>query len=376
MIPFNCLTLSLDLDRTHYTLQDRLNAYSKLEKIEGVECPRCTLLKAKRLLTRLVDMMKEKGTPTEQMGEPLQRLTAVETALEEDDFDEKTIKEKCKISSQAKVTTTKTKQIVVARPPQSLAIHMNRSVFNPATFDMIKNSAPVRFPKTLDLGPWCLGSADLSSSAMTEKPGGGEEEWQIDPESSMVAGSHARSRLSGPIYELRAAVTHNGRHENGHYICYRRFPRNLTSSKSQQPEDLSSGDVDAATDNVPDETDAPADAQETEDTIEDASAEREKEVIKEEEMEWWRLSDHNVSKVDEEVVLSLSPGVFMLFYDCIDANTVHCETTDDEGRDAADITQAGKVSASTVEELRNEIRSSSSGLREQTAEPVLQAEKA
>jgi ubiquitin carboxyl-terminal hydrolase 1 len=35
-------------------------------------------------------------------------------------------------------------------------------------------------------------------------------------------------------------------------------------------------------------------------------------------MDWWRLSDHNVSKVSEDVVLSLSPGVFMLFYDCVD----------------------------------------------------------
>lgn len=310
MTPFNCLTLSLGLDRGYYDLHDRMNAYSKLEMIEGVECPRCTLLKAKRLLTRLVEKLQEGQASEEQLAEPSRRLEAVETALEDDDFTDETLKEKCKISSQAKVTTTKTKQIVIARPPQSLAIHMNRSVFDPNTFDMMKNSAPVRFPLTLDLGPWCLGSAGGPDQLTDESL----EQWQVDPNASMIAGDASSSRLVGPIYELKAAVTHSGRHENGHYICYRKYPRHESPKKEPLNDDMSGetdSDPDSATDGAQDDESLGMKNLRKTGTSKDHVP-----------MEWWRLSDHNVSKVDESTVLSLSPGVFMLFYDCVDPSMV------------------------------------------------------
>ena len=309
MIPFNCLTLSLGLQGYH-DLYERLDAYSHVESIEGVECPKCTLLKAQRLLTKLTEQMRARGSTQAQLAEPLRRLEAVELALEEDHFDEETIADKCKISSQGKVTTTKTKQIVVARPPQSLAIHVNRSVFDPSTFEMIKNSAPVNFPMTLDLGPWCLGSADIIGDSETGGPN--EEQWMQDPKASMIAGDNLPSRLSGPIYRLRAVVTHYGRHENGHYICYRRYPR-TDSSDLRQSSTTPALDHEADDDVIEEQPDgASSDGDMSEDSGDDTT----------EETDWWRLSDHNVSKVDEQTVSSLAPGVFMLFYDCIDPNMV------------------------------------------------------
>ncbi|KAH7008374.1 hypothetical protein EDB80DRAFT_716404 [Ilyonectria destructans] len=307
MIPFTCLTLSLGLNKNQHDLYERLDAYSKVESIENVECAKCTLLKAQRLLTKLVEKMREGSTSEEQLAEPLRRLEAVDLALEEDEFDEKTLTEKCKISQQSKVSSTKTKQIVVARPPQSLAVHMNRSVFDPTTFNMMKNSAPVNFPMTLDLGPWCLGSAGAApvDASDTET----EEQWQSDPRESMIAGDLNPSKLTGPIYELRAVVTHYGRHENGHYICYRKHPRNMAPPKLVDDKEASAepGDQD-------DDLLAQPDVIKAELSKADEAGQVE--------MDWWRLSDHNVSMVNEETVLSLSPGVFMLFYDCVDPNTV------------------------------------------------------
>ncbi|KAH7152177.1 hypothetical protein B0J13DRAFT_256938 [Dactylonectria estremocensis] len=307
MIPFTCLTLSLGLNKNQHDLYERLDAYSKVESIENVECAKCTLLKAQRLLTKLIEKMREGSTSEEQLAEPLRRLEAVELALEEDEFDEKTLTEKCKISQQSKVSATKTKQIVVARPPQSLAIHMNRSVFDPMTFNMMKNSAPVNFPMTLDLGPWCLGSAGAHSGEASD--GGDEEQWQSDPRESMIAGDLGPSKLTGPIYELRAIVTHYGRHENGHYICYRKHPRNTAPLRPTEDKEASA--------EPGDEDDGPV-AQPDMMKVELNQGSEAGEV----EMDWWRLSDHNVSMVNEETVLSLSPGVFMLFYDCVDPNTV------------------------------------------------------
>ncbi|GKT58515.1 ubiquitin hydrolase [Colletotrichum tofieldiae] len=276
MIPFNCLTLSLNVGGNDHDLYELLDVYAHIEPIEGVECGKCTLLKAKRLLMMLVERAEASYTDEEKLKEPRSRLAAVEEALDEDDFEDRTLTEKCKFPSQFKVSSTKTKQAVIARPPQSLAVHMNRSVFDENTGMMYKNSSGIRFPLTLDLGPWCLGSA--SNSRDSE-----EEQWLLDPRSSMIAGDKRKSYITGPIYELRAVVTHYGRHENGHYVCYRKFPRH------SPPEDAHEALVKSETSDENTETD------------------------------WWRLSDETVRKVDEEEVLDQG-NVFMLFYDCVDPN--------------------------------------------------------
>lgn len=323
MIPFNCLTLSLSLDRRYHDLYERLDAYSEIESISGVECPKCTLLKAQRLLSKLIERMQDGTGSKAQLEEPLRRLRAVEEALEEDLFDDKTIKDNCKISPSGRVTTTKTKQVVIARPPQSLAIHVNRSVFDPHTFHTVKNSAPVEFPSTLDLGPWCLGSAETADRAETPSLNPDslnilEERWQGDPTASMAAGGLRPSRLAGPIYELMAVVTHAGRHENGHYICYKKV---LRSGYSESTTSNTGSSLDGNDDNGGDEgvsTEPSTLRDDSEPTSETKASHP----------EWWRLSDHNVSQVDEETISSLTPGVFMLFYERIDPSMVLQETPD------------------------------------------------
>jgi ubiquitin carboxyl-terminal hydrolase 1 len=311
MIPFTCLTLSLGLNKNQHDLYERLDAYSKVEAIENVECTKCTLINTQQQLSAMSKKMLDSGASNEKLAEHLnQRLEAVELALEEDDFDDKTLTEKCKISAQNKVSSTKTKQIVISRPPKSLAIHMQRSVFDPSTFNMMKNSAPVDFPMTLDLAPWCLGST--GSNPLDEKSKL-EEEWVTDPRKSMVAGDQGSSKLVGPIYELRAVVTHYGRHENGHYICYRKFPRQSPPTKvveDDEPDSKADAKPEPSTDDK--ETDEP-------------------------EMDWWRLSDHNVSQVSEDAVLNLSPGVFMLFYDCVDPNMIMNDEVAVSMQDAVDV---------------------------------------
>ncbi|KAJ0334407.1 hypothetical protein COL5a_000464 [Colletotrichum fioriniae] len=285
MIPFNCLTLSLNVGGNDHDLYELLDAYAHIESIEGVECGKCTLLKAKRLLTLLVERAEASYTDEQKLKEPKSRLAAVEEALEEDDFEDKTLTEKCKFPSNFKVSSTKTKQAVIARPPQSLAVHMNRSVFDENTGMMYKNSSGIRFPLTLDLGPWCLGSASKTGSTDGLED---EEQWLLDPRSSMIAGDKRKSYITGPIYELRAVVTHYGRHENGHYVCYRKFPRHSPPSDGEEV-------VSPKSETLDDDPDS--------------------------EMDWWRLSDDTLRKVDEEELLAQG-NVFMLFYDCVDPNII------------------------------------------------------
>lgn len=352
MSPFNCLTLSLSPDGRLHNLYECLDAYSEIEAITEVHCPKCTLVKAQRLLSKLVGKLREDNARSEVLAEPLRRLEAVETALEEDLFDDETLAEKCKISSQSKVKVTKTKQVVIARPPKSLAIHVNRSVFDLTTGYTIKNSAPVEFPPTLDLGPWCLGSAETMDApdgpnAQPEDSNvkGLRERWQRDATVSMIAGDASPSQQSGPIYELRAVVTHYGRHENGHYICYKKHPD--VTEPEPEPEPTPS----------PSEADSGFGGSQEGDNRGPATSAADSEpswVSKCTHNDWWRLSDHNVNKVDEGVIASLAPGVFMLFYECVEPKMVlkqpHAENNADSATEEDTETEFHEVHGSPSHE--------------------------
>ena len=269
MIPFNCLTVPLGR-AWEYHVAECLDEYTKLEQIEGVECGKCTLLKNYRLLTTIAERVKDLPEDTPVRITTTERLAAVTEALEDDDYDEKTLLNTCKIPPKSRVSSTKTRQAVIARPPKSLVVHFNRSVFDELTGDLKKNYAEVRFPKVLDLGPWCLGSSGTTQDPVAE-------EWILDPENPMIASTARPSRLQGPLYELRAVVTHYGRHENGHYICYKKHPSVSNDEKKPVNE------------------------------------------------QWWRLSDDDVMKVNEENVLGQG-GVFMLFFDLVEpAQTISLE---------------------------------------------------
>jgi ubiquitin carboxyl-terminal hydrolase 1 len=306
MIPFNCLTLTLG-NLPEHDLYERLDHYTKVEPIEGVECPKCSLLMCRELVKTLVERTGD-SSPFRP------RLQILEEALEDEAFDEETLTEKCNIPAKMRASSTKTKQVALARAPHSLVFHVNRSGFDESTGYMFKNSAAVRFPVVFDLGPWCLGSADGTSDL---QEGGvavqDVEQWTLDAKASMVAGDHGPSRITGPLYELRAVVTHYGHHENGHYICYRKHP------VSSPPTQIKSEGAEEASD-PESQDDAHNDRMELDHETRPASEAKEPTPGQDEpQSQWWRLSDENVTRVDEQTVLAQG-GVFMLFYDCVDPN--------------------------------------------------------
>ena len=273
LIPFNCLTVPLSND-SYQDVRGCIEAYTALEPIEGVECSKCTLLRSKQELERLLhDPSNVLGTERKQSGTDLSevvrestksRLAAVNEALEDEDFSDNTLTKKCQIPSRCRVSTTKSRQAVVARAPSSLVVHVNRSVFDEFSGLQRKNFATVTFPETLDIAPWSLGVQSTTDSEATP------EQWNTNPHESMLnePNEDRRSPNSATKYTLKAIITHYGRHENGHYICYRKHP-------SPPPTDSETNTL----------------------------AER-----------WYRFSDDEVTTVTKEDVLDQG-GVFMLFYE-------------------------------------------------------------
>ena len=280
LVPFNCLTVSLGRDWM-YDIRSCLEEYTALEPINGVECGKCTLLRAQRSLEQVLRSIENRAeaenrtvieSSPSQKGPFEERLRLVRKALENDDFSDLVLKQ-CQIPQKNRFLTTKSRQAVIARTPNCLVIHVNRSTFDETTGVQSKNLAHVRFPQQLDLAPWCLGS---TSGQDREDPE--VEKWNSNPSESMLADAEAGEFGVDRNYELRAVITHYGRHENGHYVCLKK-----TSCSSS---------IDEKTANEGEES-------------------------------WWRLSDEDVSEVDEEIVLSQG-GVFMLFYEQM-APSVHPE---------------------------------------------------
>ncbi|KAK4553829.1 ubiquitin-specific protease ubp1 [Recurvomyces mirabilis] len=288
MIPFNCLTVPLGSSDS-YRLEDCLTEYTKLEEIPDVDCPKCTLLRAQNQLQQMLppdepqDPQHQQPLPTSPSSLNLppelrllatQRLQAIQRALEQDDFTDTTLHTTCQIPKRSHISSTKTRQAVIARAPSALVIHINRSVFDERTGVQRKNYAGVGYPAVLDLGGWMFGGA----------VGGGEG----GAGESMLGGCTGKGQDHGCLFRLKAVIQHYGRHENGHYIAYRRHG---TAARRREGGEEEVGVVDE----------------------EGRGSGSGGEVGKVSE-QWWRLSDEDVSPVSEEVALGQG-GAFMLFYE-------------------------------------------------------------
>jgi ubiquitin carboxyl-terminal hydrolase 1 len=276
LLPFTCITVSLGMERG-YDVRDCLDEYTALESIEGVECIKCTVLRNKSSLELVLRnlQMHDASRPVQADVGPVstlretvaERLQAINEVCEASDFSDSGVYKKCNILAKARVSSTKSKQAVIARAPKDLVIHVNRSIFDPSGFQR-KNHARVHFPVDLDISQWCLGSGSVKAGSELL------ENWNTSPAESMLPQPEAEHLEAGKKYKLRSVITHYGAHENGHYIAYRR----RWSSTNEH-------------------TKGSLDAQNPDDS-------------------WFCFSDEVVSPVSEDYVLSQG-GVFMLFYEAV-----------------------------------------------------------
>jgi ubiquitin carboxyl-terminal hydrolase 1 len=278
LISFNCITVSLG-NNYAYDIRECLDEYTKLEYIDGVECAKCTLLKLQKTLAPLA---------AAQPGSPFDlKLKAVSEMVDDEKFDDNALVKTLNIPKKNWVQSSKSKQIVIARAPKALVLHINRSIFDETTGAQYKNTAGVSYPTILDLGNWCIGSSPSGS----RQPDISLEEWPRDPQQSMLPDLEDEPMTTSPFqYRLRAAVTHFGSHGNGHYVCYRPRPRPQTQE----------------------------DSEDNEDTQEERS---------ESDEQWWRFSDDTVYAVPEEQ--AHQGNVFMLFYERLDEDD-HVDKTPQE----------------------------------------------
>jgi len=187
--------------------------------------------------------------------------------------------------------------VVHSQPPPVLALHINRSVHYGHRAS--RNNVRVVFPEVLDITPFTTsGSLSVvpTSAISTPSPA-------IDRSTTPTPALFANPRT---LYRLSAVVCHYGQHSFGHYICYRRKPRNpnLSADKRWTPprliDPLRLGD-DASTD---------GDSYVWEDDQTDEGRRQSQPG-----RGWLRISDDSVRECGIESVLQEGVAAFMLYYE-------------------------------------------------------------
>lgn len=154
---FSGLSLNLPSDSMNGTLKlsGLLNDWKQPEIIEGVECYRCSLNLLKEHLIKLVSENED--------SEKIKALQKVDSLLSEKVIDEDKYKTLRNDDFIARIS--KSKKILIARPPPLLSIHINRSCFDMRTFQIRKNNSRVVFNSKLNLTPWTAEFGDLQLDA-------------------------------------------------------------------------------------------------------------------------------------------------------------------------------------------------------------------
>jgi ubiquitin carboxyl-terminal hydrolase 22/27/51 len=150
------------------------------------------------------------------LTECLERFTTAESLTTDSYFCRK-----CEASREAK------KKLTIARLPPVIPIHLKRFSHSQKSSQSNKVDTRVRFPFTLDLGPYLTPNAGNKSSAngqKADKPTAPDD----DDEDTIDVKTPSKNRPvpdvepQEPIYELSSVVVHKGKIDNGHYISYSR----------------------------------------------------------------------------------------------------------------------------------------------------------
>ncbi|OUM60763.1 hypothetical protein PIROE2DRAFT_13400 [Piromyces sp. E2] len=116
------------------------------------------------------------------------------------------------------VSSSTTKQVLIAKPPKILALHFQRSIHISYSYNM-RNNSPIKYPEYLNIRPWCTNTNKdnneyFSTSTNLMSPN--------DP------------KYYDSFYRIQSAVYHFGSHDYGHFIAYRRVRRGGSLNKNLQ----------------------------------------------------------------------------------------------------------------------------------------------
>lgn len=158
--------LSLNLPPETYNsikLTSLLKEWCKPEIIEGVNCNRCGLLTILEYQQEQLLKLQNNNGPERLISQLSERIEEIKAELLKPIIDDEIFS---KLHTKNFTTkSSKSKQILISRPPPLLSIHINRSVFDPNTFRVCKNNSRIIFPLNLDLNEFVATPDEINTDA-------------------------------------------------------------------------------------------------------------------------------------------------------------------------------------------------------------------
>jgi ubiquitin carboxyl-terminal hydrolase 1 len=280
-------------------LEACLADYTKLELLTDCICRKCSLLATHKRLAQEAERLAEamNADPDASMSkkrrvkEAKKLETKIKLALEEGRIEDdiKGVKMD-KVFSKAS-----TKQAMIARPPPVLALHLNRSIHS--GHYAAKNNIRIIFPEILDLTSFTTSGnlSTIPSIPISTPPP------SIPRSTTPTPATYAIPRT---IYRLSAVVCHYGQHSFGHYVCYRRKPRPLSTGTARFTPPKLADPLGCECEKC--ERFGPV----RDDDDEALNTERTRPGYG-----WLRISDESVKECGIETVLQEGSGAFMLYYE-------------------------------------------------------------
>ncbi|KAG9038844.1 hypothetical protein FRB95_014393 [Tulasnella sp. JGI-2019a] len=329
--PFDNLNLAVPRAST-CTLQDCLANYTQIELLNDCICRKCSMIAT---LRKLADEANRLAETADHPNASTNRKKRAKEAAKlqrrvEDALNESRIEDDIKDVKLEKVfSPCSTKQVMIARPPPVLVVHLNRSSFY-GYGNAYKNSCRVMFPEVLDL------TAYTTSGALSLKPQSPISAHQLattsyvlstlqeppsppsptSPSSPIAGPSRIPPSTNPTLYRLSAVVCHYGGHSFGHYVCYRRKPgfgtraTTMSSSTRKQPQTLKRP-------RIPHPLTCPCDICAVHGRIRDSNNDEDYDPFRPPASNsgWLRISDDSVDEVGIQRVLAEAASAFMLFYE-------------------------------------------------------------
>ncbi|XBW35135.1 hypothetical protein QEN19_000698 [Hanseniaspora menglaensis] len=331
---FSGLSLNLPSESMNGTLKlsGLLNEWKKPEIIEGVECYRCSL---KLLKEHLIVLVSQDENPMN-----VKMLQRADILLSEKVIDEDKYKELRDEKFIARIS--KSKKILIARPPPLLSIHINRSCFDMRTFQIRKNNSRVVFNSKLNLTPWTAEFNDLQLDArlpMSKKENENDERYkQVEDENIGHESRVAHERVQKG-FEEEDEDDEEYEEDEEEFDDESDIPENPPNYSEMEDDDTDSDDENY----VPNESIKNAEDTTEKDLPEPAVTLNPIKVANTPDGPltyqlksviihygshnyghyiafrklrgcWWRISDESIALVNESEVLGV-PGVFMMFYE-------------------------------------------------------------
>lgn len=213
--------ISLNLPNEHIgeniSLYKLLKNYTESELINDVNCNRCSLIEIKDRINNKLNEFNKEHDSHNSMNDNLisskklisamnDRINNIEELLKKPMIDDESFDKI--MNDKMNTKTSKSKQVMICRPPPIFSIHINRSVFDPNTYSIRKNNARVLFESRLNLEEFCCNIDEINTDGRLK----------MSKKENIIE----NNKITPLTYTLRSIIVHYGSHNYGHYVSYRK----------------------------------------------------------------------------------------------------------------------------------------------------------